>query len=117
MTSFPWKEGVDWSVAVTQAVKQLDKPHRYGFKLSCNVIDFICTHGTVSQAQVKEKFGLTSDGVATILSNVTMAIQRNHGGGQVWAPENGGWRADENSPRRYTVCPGFREAWNAVDKT
>jgi hypothetical protein len=53
-------------------------------------------------------FSLSSDDIMTILSNVTMAIQ---GKGSVWSPASGGWYMTTTKPHTYTVCPGFRMAW------
>jgi hypothetical protein len=49
---------------------------------------------------------LTEDGVLTILTNVTMAIQR---GGSVLPMAEGGWY--EGDPDEYRIKPSFAHEW------
>ena len=55
-----------------------------------------------------EHLDLNEDGVLTILTNVTMAIQR---GGSVWPLAEGGWY--EGEPGEYRVNPEFAHVWLA----
>src|SRR4051794_6558923 len=62
-----------------------------------------------TQEELMNTFSLTPDNVASILANVTMAIQPKKG--PVWNPAVGGWYTTTGNPRTYIACPGFRTAW------
>lgn len=117
MENHGWASNINWHDKMDAILGQLDKPgHKYGFKQSCAVIDYLCAHKKVSQADLKEVFGLTMDGIMTILSNVTIAIQ-GLGNGKVREPEHGGWyAATSTDPYSYTISPGFVAAWTTVMK-
>jgi hypothetical protein len=55
--------------------------------------------------------GISDDGVLTVLSNVTMALQTTE---SVAPPEDGGWYVSLPNPRRYVVSPGFAATWLGI---
>lgn len=75
-----------------------------------SVVDELCSSAFVDRDVIRSKFNLKPDGLGTILSNVTMAIQKT---GKVDAPQLGGW-CTYLSNQHVAVAPGFAEAWKAV---
>lgn len=69
-------------------------------------LDALCSGAATSRQQLTELFDLTEDGVLTILTNVTMAIQR---GGSALPMSEGGWY--EGDPNEYRVNPDFAREW------
>lgn len=108
-----WKKDVDWPQHVNAILKYFQGRSylKYGPERGGNALEFIsnlCELGVARQNELMTEHGLSADGVATILSNVTMAIQDN---GNVWSPEDGGWYVTISRPHAYIVCPKFAEAW------
>ncbi len=114
-----WKTGIDWDERVKLVVAYYNaRPKlRYGHageNKALPVINELCAKEFVSQSKIMQCQGLSTDGIMTILSNVTAAIQ---GGGAVWAPELGGWYTTTADPYIYIVAPGFRKAWQEAIST
>ena len=108
-----WSKSVSWGEAVRTA-RQYFETHpdlKYGPRRAgpaYAVLDHLCSEGTVYREELKAIFELNDHGVLTILSNVTMALQRSD---EVASPEEGGWYVSFPDPRRYVASPGFAAAW------
>lgn len=112
-----WKPGVDWHGKVTKVLNYYAaRPKlKYGptrLDKAFPLIGDLCAQGIAPRELLKQRHEVTSDGVMTILSNVTMAIQ---GSKKVKSPAKGGWytRSGTGSAITYVVCPGFSAAWRA----
>jgi hypothetical protein len=110
-----WKSDVDWGERVAKVLNYYaDRPRlRYGparENKAFGLIDTLCANDVVTRTLAMQAHGLSADGVGTILSNVTMAVQ---GTKDVVAPEMGGWyKGEDVGGWRYWVAPGFRIAWS-----
>jgi hypothetical protein len=103
MTSIDWNKSVLRVIAHHALNKNLkNRPKLLPF------LDYMCSEISVTQEALMEKFELAPDGVATLLSNVTMAIQ-GYGSKRVWPIDQGGWYS--GSPVAYLVNPDFSDAW------
>jgi hypothetical protein len=112
-----WRKGVNWPKHGEAVVSYYEQRPalKYGpgkDDKAFELIGDLCTRGVATRKDLMDRHQISPDGVATILSNVTMAIQ---GSDEVWAPENGGWYATIVNPRTYVLCPGFAEAWLKSD--
>ena len=92
----------------------LDKDMRYRSYL-IPFLDALCTEAVVSRESLIEILGLGEnpnpvDAIRTLLTNVTMPIQKPENG-SVWPIEDGGWYETLDGDR-YRVNPGFAKAWN-----
>ena len=111
-----WQTGIDWDKRVLAVLKYFaERDLKFGptrLDKAFPLIDDLCAQDSARRDELKQRHELTDDDdVATILSNVTTAIQ---GTGDVWSPEDGGWyKRSETGPLTYVVCPGFRTAWRA----
>jgi hypothetical protein len=105
-----WKQDADWTACIEriQRYYRLRRDLKFGARRAFPVIGFLCAHGSVTQDKLMNEFSLTKDDAATILANVTMAIQRK---GSVWPPASGGWYTTMQKPHTYIVAPGFVAAW------
>lgn len=119
MLKLAWSKSVDWKTNV-QAVADYyaSRPYlKFGPAQENKAGDFItllCKMKCASRELLLDRIGLAKDdAVATILSNVTMAIQ---GAGEVVSPEEGGWYIGLEDPQIYIVAPGFADAWLAAHK-
>ena len=108
--SMPWKQDVDWSGRVERVLRyyRLRRDLKFGSRKSFPVINFLCERKSATQDELMHNFSLTKDDIATILANVTIALQ---GKGSVWSPASGGWYMTTPKPHTYTVAPGFVAAW------
>jgi hypothetical protein len=117
VVSIPWKPGIAWKKNVEKVLDYCDARPKLKFgpknlNKAFPLIDTLCDLGCATRNHLNRVHKLSSpDDIATILSNVTMAIQ---GRGAVNAPEDGGWYVAINDPYGYVVCPGFAASWNAA---
>jgi hypothetical protein len=117
VVSLPWKPGVDWKKSVEKVLDYFDaRPDlKFGAKnlnQAFPLIDTLCDWGCATQSHLNQLHKLSPpDDIATILGNVTMAIQ---GTGSVDPPEHAGWYVAIDVPCGYVVCPGFATSWNAA---
>jgi hypothetical protein len=109
-SSILWKQDQDWKAAVERVLRYyiLRNNLKFGSKKSFPIINFLCERMSVTQHELMHKFSLSTDDTATILANVTMALQRS---GSVWSPASGGWYTTASKPHTYIVAPGFAAAW------
>jgi hypothetical protein len=111
----PWKKDVDWLGRVDDVITYYESNLKLKYGPAQDdraypVLGELCSIGCASRSYLNKKYGLhTDDAMATILSNVTMAIQDS---GVVLPPEEGGWYVTLSEPYSYVVAPGFAAAWN-----
>jgi len=105
-----WKANVNWEKSVSEALSYFEthKNLKFGNGKAFIVIDHLCKYGAATRKEIMEKTELNKSDISTILSNVTMAIQKQK---NVHPPELGGWRVTIRNPYTYIVCPGFADAW------
>jgi hypothetical protein len=108
-----WKTGIDWICRANLVIKYYDERPRLKFgpallDKAFPLLNDLCARRSATQAELMNAHDLDMDDIMTILSNVTMAIQRK---GKVWPPELGGWYTTNKQPYTYIVCPGFADAW------
>lgn len=108
-----WRKDVNWPEQVKKVLAYYrDRPDlKYGPSMENKagpLLDMLCEIGCASRTHLRKAIQLESDdAVATILSNVTMALQK----GSVVSPEQGGWYTVVNEPLIYIPAPGFSAAW------
>lgn len=113
--SIAWSQTVDWTQSIKTVVDYYDgRPDlKYGpaqENKAGPLLDMLCGLKCASRAHLRHSLSLAKDdAIATILSNVTMALQE----GSVLPPEDGGWYVPVVDPTVYIVAPGFAAAWIA----
>jgi len=110
-----WKHDAPWGDYVERVISGYEE-HRdrmygpYRENKAHPFLEELCIKGNLERAAAMHSFNLSTDGVATILSNVTADIQQTNG--TVLAPHVGGWyKISGLDPYTYAVCPFFALAW------